>query len=89
MNWPISYEKMKWKTEAQQQVIWDFVHNGGRFVPLHNAQGFILLSSSTTGYLVATTEATLNQLSLRFAWRTRIIPSRQVWRTMRFTMSST
>ena len=41
MNWPDGYEKepVKWMTEAQQQAIWDFVHNGGGFLPLHNAQG--------------------------------------------------
>ena len=41
MNWPSGYEKepVKWMTETQQQAIWDFVHNGGGFLPLHNAQG--------------------------------------------------
>src|ERR1044071_4740361 len=41
MNWPDGYEKepVKWMTEAQQQAIWDFVHNGAGFMPLHNAQG--------------------------------------------------
>jgi type 1 glutamine amidotransferase len=41
MNWPNGYEKepVKWMTDAQQQAIWDFVDNGGGFLPLHNAQG--------------------------------------------------
>ena len=41
MNWPNGHDKphVKWMTEAQQQAIWDFVHNGGGFLPLHNAQG--------------------------------------------------
>ena len=41
MNWPNGYNNphVKWMTEAQQQAIWDFVHNGGGFLPLHNAQG--------------------------------------------------
>jgi Trehalose utilisation len=41
MNWPNGYEKepVKWMTETQQQAVWDFVHNGGGFLPLHNAQG--------------------------------------------------
>ena len=41
MNWPDGYDKpaVKWMTGAQQQAIWDFVHNGGGFLPLHNAQG--------------------------------------------------
>jgi type 1 glutamine amidotransferase len=41
MNWPEGYEKphVKWMTDAQQQAIWDFVNNGGAFLPLHNAQG--------------------------------------------------
>jgi len=41
MNWPDGYDKpaVKWMTDAQQQAIWDFVQNGGGFIPLHNAQG--------------------------------------------------
>ncbi len=42
MNWPHGYEKGKeviWMTDEQQQAIWDFVHAGGGFLALHNAQG--------------------------------------------------
>jgi len=41
MNWPDGYDKphMKWMTDEQQQAIWDFVHNGGGFLALHNSQG--------------------------------------------------
>ena len=41
MNWPDGYDKphVKWMTDAQQQAIWDFVHGGGGFLALHNAQG--------------------------------------------------
>jgi len=41
MNWPNGYEQppVKWMTEEQQQAIWDFVHNGGGFLALHNSQG--------------------------------------------------
>jgi hypothetical protein len=41
MNWPDGFDKpaVKWMTDAQQQAIWDFVHNGGGFLALHNAQG--------------------------------------------------
>lgn len=41
MNWPNGYAQpaVKWMTDAQQQAIWDFVHNGGGFLALHNAQG--------------------------------------------------
>jgi len=41
MNWPDGYDKphVKWMTPAQQQASWDFVHAGGGFIPLHNAQG--------------------------------------------------
>lgn len=41
MNWPNGYDEphVKWMTDAQQQAIWDFVQNGGGFLPLHNAQG--------------------------------------------------
>lgn len=41
MNWPNGYDQphVKWMTDAQQQAIWDFVNNGGGFLPLHNAQG--------------------------------------------------
>lgn len=41
MNWPNGYDQphVKWMTPAQQQAIWDFVHGGGGFLPLHNAQG--------------------------------------------------
>ncbi len=41
MNWPDGYDQphVKWMTDEQQQAIWDFVHNGGGFLALHNAQG--------------------------------------------------
>lgn len=41
MNWPNGYDKepVKWMTDAQQQAVWDFVHNGGGFLALHNSQG--------------------------------------------------
>ena len=41
MNWPNGYDKpaVKWMTDDQQQAIWDFVHNGGGFLALHNSQG--------------------------------------------------
>lgn len=41
MNWPDGYAKppVKWMTDAQQQAVWDFVHQGGGFLALHNAQG--------------------------------------------------
>ena len=41
MNWPGGYDQphIKWMTDAQQQAIWDFVHGGGGFLALHNAQG--------------------------------------------------
>ena len=41
MNWPDGFDKpaVKLMTDAQQQAIWDFVHNGGGFLALHNAQG--------------------------------------------------
>ena len=42
MNWPHGYQKGKeviWMTGEQQKAIWDFVHNGGGFLALHNAQG--------------------------------------------------
>ncbi|MBI1789315.1 MAG: ThuA domain-containing protein [Acidobacteria bacterium] len=41
MNWPNGYNQpaVKWMTDAQQQAIWDFVHNGGGFLALHNSQG--------------------------------------------------
>ena len=46
MNWPNGYDKepVKWMTDAQQQAIWDFVHAGGGFLPLHNAQGIYHVS---------------------------------------------
>jgi type 1 glutamine amidotransferase len=41
MNWPNGYDKehVKWMTQDQQKAIWEFVNNGGGFLPLHNAQG--------------------------------------------------
>jgi len=41
MNWPNGYDKpnVKWMTDEQQQAVWDFVHNGGGFLALHNSQG--------------------------------------------------
>ncbi|MFQ5928223.1 MAG: ThuA domain-containing protein [Acidobacteriota bacterium] len=41
MIWPNGYDKphVKWMTDQQQQAIWDFVHEGGGFLALHNAQG--------------------------------------------------
>ena len=41
MNWPDGYAKppVKWMTDVQQQAVWDFVHQGGGFLALHNAQG--------------------------------------------------
>ena len=71
MNWPDGYEKepVKWMTEAQQQAIWDFVHNGGGFLPLHNAQGISPLAGSTTSCLAATTEDTWDPLFFPFEWR--------------------
>ena len=41
MNWPNGYEAehVQWMTDGQQQAIWDFVHGGGGFLALHNAQG--------------------------------------------------
>ena len=41
MNWPGGYDQphVQWMTDAQQQAIWDFVHGGGGFLALHNAQG--------------------------------------------------
>lgn len=41
MNWPDGYDKphVKWMTDEQQKAIWDFVHSGGGFLALHNAQG--------------------------------------------------
>ena len=41
MNWPKGYDQphIKWMNDEQQQAIWDFVHNGGGVLPLHNAQG--------------------------------------------------
>ena len=37
--WPNGYDKpeAKWMTEEQQKAIWDFVHNGGGVLALHNA----------------------------------------------------
>ncbi len=41
MNWPKGYDQphVKWMTDSQQQVIWDFVNRGGGFLALHNAEG--------------------------------------------------
>ena len=41
MNWPFGvYDKppVKWMTPTQRQAIWDFVHNGGGFLALHNSR---------------------------------------------------
>jgi type 1 glutamine amidotransferase len=42
MIWPNGYEpnsQVLWMTGEQQQAIWDFVHNGGAFLALHNSHG--------------------------------------------------
>ena len=41
MVWPNGYkaDHVKWMTDAQQKAIWDFVHNGGGFLALHNSHG--------------------------------------------------
>ena len=41
MVWPNGYDRdhVKWMTEPQQKAIWDFVHNGGGFLALHNSHG--------------------------------------------------
>ncbi len=41
MNWPNGYEAehVQWMTDEHQKAIWDFVHAGGGFLALHNAQG--------------------------------------------------
>ena len=41
MVWPNGYkaDHVKWMTEAHQKAIWDFVHNGGGFLALHNSHG--------------------------------------------------
>ncbi len=41
MNWPNGYDQdhVKWMTDAQQKAIWDFVHQGGGFLALHNSHG--------------------------------------------------
>ena len=41
MLWPKGYDKphVKWMTDEQQKAIWDFVHQGGGFLAMHNAQG--------------------------------------------------
>lgn len=41
MIWPNGYDRphVKWMTDQQQQAIWDFLHEGGGFLALHNAQG--------------------------------------------------
>ena len=41
MNWPDGHDQphVQWMTDEQQQAIWDFVHAGGGFLPLHNSQG--------------------------------------------------
>lgn len=42
MNWPNGYKKgahVVWMTDEQQQAVWEFVHNGGGFLALHNSQG--------------------------------------------------
>ena len=40
MNWPDGHDKppVKWMTPTQRRAIWDFVHNGGGFLALHNSQ---------------------------------------------------
>jgi len=37
--WPQGYDKPQalWMTDAQQKAVWDFVHNGGGLLALHNA----------------------------------------------------
>lgn len=41
MIWPKGFDEphVKWMTEEQQRAIWDFVHNGGGFLALHNSHG--------------------------------------------------
>lgn len=41
MIWPNGYDAdhVKWMTDAQQKAIWDFVHNGGAFLAMHNSHG--------------------------------------------------
>ncbi len=41
MIWPNGFDQphVKWMTKEQQQAIWDFVHNGGAFLAMHNSHG--------------------------------------------------
>ncbi len=41
MVWPNGYasDHVKWMTDAHQKAVWDFVHNGGGFLALHNSHG--------------------------------------------------
>ncbi len=42
MIWPNGYgrgSQVLWMTSEQQQAIWDFVHQGGGFLALHNSHG--------------------------------------------------
>ena len=41
MIWPNGFDQphVKWMTEDQQKALWDFVHNGGSFLALHNSHG--------------------------------------------------
>ena len=41
MVWPNGHDAdhVKWMTEAHQKAVWDFVHNGGGFLALHNSHG--------------------------------------------------
>jgi type 1 glutamine amidotransferase len=41
MIWPNGYkaDHVKWMTDAHQKAVWDFVHNGGGFLALHNSHG--------------------------------------------------
>jgi len=41
MVWPNGYDgdHVKWMTEAHQKAVWDFVHNGGGFLAIHNSHG--------------------------------------------------
>ena len=42
MIWPNGYERgsqVLWMTMEQQEAVWDFVHQGGGFLALHNSPG--------------------------------------------------
>jgi type 1 glutamine amidotransferase len=91
MNWPNGYEKepVKWLTEAQQQAIWDFVHNGGGFLPLHNAQGIYPPGGLYYKLLGGDYGGHPDPAVFTIRVEDKNHPSRQAWRIMRFTTSST